>query len=61
GVHLNQVDTIAFGVGARKVCWPDGYEEGSKNVYADLGCTDADVMQRKASKRSAKPPSELLH
>jgi len=19
------VDTIAFGVGARKVCWPDGY------------------------------------
>lgn len=20
------MDTIAFGVGARKVCWPDGYE-----------------------------------
>lgn len=40
---------------------PQLIEEGSKNVYADLGCTDADVMQRKASKRSAKPPSELLH
>lgn len=25
GVHLNQVDTIAFGVGVRKVCWPDAY------------------------------------
>ncbi|PKQ38994.1 transcriptional regulator [Pseudomonas sp. YY-1] len=23
-------------------------EEGSPNVYADLGCTDADAMQRKA-------------
>jgi len=23
-------------------------EEGSPNVYADLGCTDADSMQRKA-------------
>ena len=25
GVHLNQVDTIAFGGGVRKVCWPDAY------------------------------------
>ncbi|MBF6615150.1 MAG: XRE family transcriptional regulator [Candidimonas sp.] len=23
-------------------------EEGSRNIYADLGCTDADAMQRKA-------------
>ncbi|EJN6724084.1 TPA: XRE family transcriptional regulator [Pseudomonas aeruginosa] len=23
-------------------------EEGSKNLYADLGCADADAMQRKA-------------
>lgn len=23
-------------------------EEGSRNTYADLGCVDADVMQRKA-------------
>lgn len=23
-------------------------EEGSQNVYADLGCVDADAMQRKA-------------
>ena len=27
---------------------PQLIEEGSKNVYADLGCTDADAMQRKA-------------
>lgn len=31
GVHLNQVDTIAFGVEARKVCWPDGYTESANS------------------------------
>lgn len=25
GVHLNQVHTIAFGFGVRKMCWSDGY------------------------------------
>ncbi|AEV62878.1 hypothetical protein [Pseudomonas ogarae] len=29
GVHLNQVDTIAFGVGVRKVCWPDAYDDNT--------------------------------
>ena len=27
---------------------PQLIEEGSRNIYADLGCADADVMQRKA-------------
>ena len=27
------MDTIAFGVGARKVCWPDGYQHNSTLTY----------------------------
>lgn len=27
---------------------PQLIEEGSRNIYVDLGCADADVMQRKA-------------
>ncbi len=26
------MDTIAFGVGARKVCWPDGYNASRDNA-----------------------------
>ena len=31
------MDTIAFGVGARKVCWPDGYDSPAGTEILRVG------------------------
>ena len=42
------MDTIAFGVGVRKVCWPDGYDEIALASFTE-------ALKKQLSRASTSP------
>lgn len=48
------MDTIAFGVGARKVCWPDGYKKSAIFYQVKARKYIAPVTMRRLASRWLK-------